>query len=65
MLLNNGNETIQNQLKEILIKAYELAKDAERHPDWVRKCQVISDIDFLLLSILRATIQVKSGLHFL
>jgi len=65
MLQSNGNETIQNQLKAILIRAYEMARDAERHPDWIRKCQVISDIDFLLFSILRATIQVKSGLHFL
>jgi hypothetical protein len=65
MLQINGNETIQNHLKEMLIEAYQMAKNSERHPDWIRKCQVISDIDFLLFSILRATIQVRSGLHFL
>jgi len=37
MLQINGNETIQNQLKEMLIEAYQMAKNSERHPDWIRK----------------------------
>lgn len=56
---------ISFNLRDIIKRAHQAAREAERHPDWLRKCHKISDIDFLLAIFVRASICVNSGLHFL